>query len=354
MASVFISYSRRNEPVVRSLAKDIEELGHDVWFDKELSGGQVWWDRILESIRGCDFFVFALAQPSLDSIACKLEADYAEDLGKTVLPILVDDGVSTNLLRPALSKIQHVDYRQQDRNALLSLMKSFSHLPPAGPLPDPLPTPPDAPISYLSTLAERVSAAASLDYEGQSRLIIDLKGALRDPETADDARTLLERLRRRNDLYAKIAEEIDEILEVPGGATRNIPSRPQSPAQGDKGAKSRNAAQCALHGGIIGLIVGITAIAYEGDLADVWFFSIAPAAGGAIAGIISRDHWVPVFASLTMALAVSILWAASNISTPLVGTAGIFGAPIGAVIGAIAGIGIRKWRGALQPAPSRG
>jgi hypothetical protein len=286
------------------------------------------------------------------------------------LPILVDDDVSTNLLPPALSKIQFVDYRDQDRDAALSLGRAFNGLPPADPLPDPLPTPPDAPISYLAPLAERVSAAAALDYEGQSSLIIDLKRGLRDPETADDSRTLLTRLRKRDDLFAKVAEEIDELLEVQGEAELAEPSRTfvgNQPAdqvspqhterdlersgQSGMGIKSRSALDCAVLGGILGLVAGILALAYEGDLADVWFFSIVPTVGGAIAGAMTRQHRVPIFASLAMAFAVSILSVAYEVgTTDLVGIAVIFGAPIGAVIGAIAGTRIRKWRDVPHPA----
>ena len=39
----------------------------DVWFDEELGGGDAWWQMILERIRGCDVFVFAMTDDSLKS-----------------------------------------------------------------------------------------------------------------------------------------------------------------------------------------------------------------------------------------------------------------------------------------------
>src|SRR5690349_10071250 len=48
---VFISYSSSEAGRVRILAQDIQNLGHAVWFDHELSGGQRWWDQILQEIR---------------------------------------------------------------------------------------------------------------------------------------------------------------------------------------------------------------------------------------------------------------------------------------------------------------
>ncbi len=95
MVNIFISYSRKSETAVRALADDIEALGHEVWFDQDVSGGQAWWDQILASIRTCDVFVFALAPDSLNSKACEREYSYAADLGKPILPVLVADGVST-------------------------------------------------------------------------------------------------------------------------------------------------------------------------------------------------------------------------------------------------------------------
>jgi TIR domain len=55
MAKIFISYSRQSEAMAKSLVTDFESLGHDVWFDRELSGGQAWWDQILAMIRDCIF-----------------------------------------------------------------------------------------------------------------------------------------------------------------------------------------------------------------------------------------------------------------------------------------------------------
>ena len=51
-----------------------------------------------------DVFVLVLDPAALDSSAYKLEYGYAADLGKSILPVLVSDGVPTNLLPPARSR----------------------------------------------------------------------------------------------------------------------------------------------------------------------------------------------------------------------------------------------------------
>ena len=177
MSAICLSYSRQSKEIVRTLADDIEALGHTVWFDQELTGGQACWDQILERVRDCEVFVFALAPEALNSTACKREYQYAADLGKPILPVLVAEGVSINLLPPALSAIQFVDYQEQDRNAAFRLAKAIYTIPPPGPLPDPLPVPPEVPISYLGGLAEQVrTTSTTLGFEEQSAWWLSLKG----------------------------------------------------------------------------------------------------------------------------------------------------------------------------------
>lgn len=240
MAHFFISYSRKNEQAVRALARDVEALGHDVWIDHELTGGQAWWDEILLRIRACGVFVFALSPPSLDSTACKRELRYAEALDKRILPVLLTDGVSTNLLPPALSTIQYVDYRTPSREAALALARTLVNLPPPNPLPDPLPEPPEVPVSYLTELKDVVDSSGILQFDEQATLAFQLKEKLNDPEVADDVRGLMRRFRARPDLLARVAEDIDAALgpkrpaaaepEAPGASAAWSPGQPPTAA----------------------------------------------------------------------------------------------------------------------------
>lgn len=224
MKNVFVSYSRQSESAARSVAGDIEALGHTVWMDNELSGGQTWWNKILTTIRECDVLVFVVDPGSLKSTACQREYGYAATLGKVILPVLVSNEVRTNLLPPALSQIQFVDFRDQDKKTALSLGRALTQLPPSPPLPEPLPAPPEVPMSYLGSLSEQVEAV-SLTEDEQLLLVAKLRNALRDSETVHDARTLLDTLRKRRDLLRTTADEIDDLL---GNAT-DAPSEEPSP-----------------------------------------------------------------------------------------------------------------------------
>ena len=54
--TIFVSYARKDEAAVRALHEDIERAKRDAWFDRDLDGGQAWWNTILEQIRACDLF----------------------------------------------------------------------------------------------------------------------------------------------------------------------------------------------------------------------------------------------------------------------------------------------------------
>ena len=119
------------------LVEDIEQLGHEVWYDRHLSGGQQWWDQILDQIRGCDIFITFMDPASLVSTACRRELAYADATGAPVLPILASDAVRTNRLPIALQTRQFVNYSARDHTAALRLARALASQSKRGPLPVP-------------------------------------------------------------------------------------------------------------------------------------------------------------------------------------------------------------------------
>lgn len=248
MKKLFVSYARENLEQVRSLAEDLRALGHQVWFDQALTGGQSWWEQILANIRDCDGFVLALSGESLESQACKLEYGYGFDLGKNILPVLVTDGVSHDLLPPSLAAVHYVDYRKQDKHAAFALLRAVDSLSPTKALPDPLPQAPAIPLSYLASLREQIESSKALSFDEQTAIVFRIKERLRDEKRPEDAHGLLRRFREREDLFARVADEIDELLSRAGtgkderaasvGSKRNRGALAKAEIPG-AGAKSR-------------------------------------------------------------------------------------------------------------------
>ena len=208
---VFISYRSKERKLVEGLAADLEGFGHDVWFDRELTGGQKWWNEIIENIRACDLFVIALSSGLLRSIPCTKEREYAMALNKRILPVAIAE-IDFNLVPTELQVIQTVKYRPQDRDSLLALGKALGALGPAQPLPTPLPTPPEAPVDSLYQFREQLEAS-TISVEDQLRLWEALDRYLDDPERTESAKVLLNELRQHPDVRGFIAERVEQSLQ---------------------------------------------------------------------------------------------------------------------------------------------
>src|ERR1700733_2343246 len=117
---VFVSYSSRDKEAVTRLTQDLQDADEQVWLDKRLAGGDAWWRAILEQIRGCDVFIFALSQNSIQSKPCQAELRYAQDLGLPILPVQVGH-VDSMQLNP-LATVHTVDYRTSTSTAAMRLL----------------------------------------------------------------------------------------------------------------------------------------------------------------------------------------------------------------------------------------
>jgi len=230
---LFVSYTRADELLVRTVREDLERLGHSVWMDHQIHGGESWWREIVQEIQRTEVFVFALSDHSQRSKPCQLELRYADQLGIPVLPLRV--GPLQSMFIP-LAERQMIDYRERTADAVIQLVIAIKELT-AQPvlLPDPLPVPPEVPFEYLFRIA-RVMGPERITPDDQDNLIWQLRSKLKeeDDEVAKaDIVKLLKELRSRGELTQQNAREIDEVLtrsvaqavEVPtDGATRLPPT----------------------------------------------------------------------------------------------------------------------------------
>src|SRR5687768_13057227 len=122
---LFISYAHTNHRKVRELSALLEELGHEVWFDEELNGGDDWWAGILRQIENCDVFIFALSKDSQRSEACHAEFQYAIRLRKWVLPLRLEP-----VEMPDELKMLHYEdvYGRRYQDITVTLARALNHL----------------------------------------------------------------------------------------------------------------------------------------------------------------------------------------------------------------------------------
>jgi hypothetical protein len=203
---VFISYAREDRSWVELLGGDLTALGHDVWFDSSLLGGQHWWAEILRQIREADLLVFVLSPSSIDSLTCLTELRYANYCRRRMLPVMVRR-ISPSAIPADLAHAHFVDYTAHRRAGELS--RAVAGMPPAPDLPDPLPPPPALPEPLLALIRRRVLFDATLTRGGQHELVDDILREARRPGQWGDAYDVLMLLTNRPDLLVEVGKRVE-------------------------------------------------------------------------------------------------------------------------------------------------
>lgn len=233
---LIVSYTRSDQEAVKPLVEGLRRTGHDVWLDRELTGGESWWASILSHIRASDALILAVSMKELESDACQREVDYARALGKPVLPVMVSP-VTVAQLPSDLASEQFVDFTHPSFETAFMLAGAISKLPTAPPLPDPLPEPPAVPISYLNEIAGRIYGGKVLTLDDQFAIIGRLRQGLQVDADRETATRLLQRLKSRPDTLYAAAREIDATLgEGVKPPTAETPGTqvPAAPAMGTR------------------------------------------------------------------------------------------------------------------------
>ena len=201
------------------LIDDLRSSGvEDIWWDKHLSGGQSWWDTILKQIRDADILVCLVDQGARDSLAVTREYKYANDLGKTILPVLVSSEVRVEEFPIELAGKQYVDYRSGNSNAFRDLHGAISNLPLSPPLPHPLPPAPELPRSELDYLSDRLNSPERLSLEAQNAVFNQLRRYAKSDDRQDRtfAQDGLRTLSKRDELNANVAADIGALSRKEG------------------------------------------------------------------------------------------------------------------------------------------
>jgi DNA-binding beta-propeller fold protein YncE len=213
--TLFISYSSRDKDAVKNLTQELQDADEQVWMDQRLAGGDAWWRAILEQIRGCDVFIFALSQNSIQSKPCQAELHYAQALGLPILPVQVGS-VDSMQLNP-LATVQTIDYRTRTPSTAMRLISALNRTrAQRQPLPSPLPDEPEVPFEYLIRLYTTVAGPDQLSPRDQAALVAQLQVGLREDGDHDAARndivTLLTKLRDREDVTYRTRNDVEAIL----------------------------------------------------------------------------------------------------------------------------------------------
>jgi hypothetical protein len=242
---VFLSYPRTIRPRVEALALHLQRCGFDAYFDEQLSGGQPWWDELLDHIEACDVFMPVLAIDYIESVPCRSEAAFAEALGKPFVPVAVEPDLPLRMFPPRIVNTHCVAFNGADAATWFDVVRALNSAPPAPPPPIPAPPRPSTPVTYLTELTDRVHFPGELTRQQQLLLLEDLKARYHGDA---DVRALTRKFATRPDLYQQVATQLGALLtQVPAGAgagngahpwAGSPPSPPGAPPDGPRGRRA--------------------------------------------------------------------------------------------------------------------
>ena len=123
----FISYSREDSEFALRLAQDLKAAGARVWLDQlDIAAGLNWDSAVEEALVESPRMLLILTPASAKSGNVRNEIHFAQNYGKTIIPVL-----HKNCIAPlALQRIQHVDFTGDYQRALGILINQLKTPPP--------------------------------------------------------------------------------------------------------------------------------------------------------------------------------------------------------------------------------
>jgi hypothetical protein len=124
---VFISYSRRDDVVMRRIVAFLRKQGIKVWVDNEklTPGTPIWEAEIEKAIKAAPAIVVVLSPDSKDSEWVRREISLADQYRKRVFPILVSGDEEKSISLRLINR-QFVDIRENENIGLISLEIALS------------------------------------------------------------------------------------------------------------------------------------------------------------------------------------------------------------------------------------
>lgn len=128
MATIFISYSSKDQTFASQLAESLKNLGHKLWLDEwNIKVGESIPTKIQDGLTSADYLIVVLSSSSVKSgwMEREWQAKYWEEVKAEkimVLPVLIENCEIPALLKPK----KYVDFRGDYGSALVKLMAGIS------------------------------------------------------------------------------------------------------------------------------------------------------------------------------------------------------------------------------------
>jgi serine/threonine protein kinase len=96
---IFISYARKDNDYVYTLARELRRIGLSIWIDQDISTGANWDKSIEEALKSCDKMLLIVSPASMLSENVQDEWSYFLEEGKAVFPFIYREAEMSFRLR---------------------------------------------------------------------------------------------------------------------------------------------------------------------------------------------------------------------------------------------------------------
>jgi len=86
---IMISYNWTHQPTIKKLVQRLKEDEFPIWFDLDLMGGSTL-EAMAEAIEGSELVLVGVSPQYKESGNCRLEAEYAFNMKKLIVPLMLD------------------------------------------------------------------------------------------------------------------------------------------------------------------------------------------------------------------------------------------------------------------------
>ncbi|MFA4902899.1 MAG: TIR domain-containing protein [Desulfobaccales bacterium] len=131
----FFSYARKDSEFVLKLAKELRDVGVNLWLDQlDILGGQRWDREVEEALKTSRGMIAVLSPESVASNNVMNEVSYALEEGRLVVPILLHPCDKPSRLR----RLQHIDFTAGYDTGFSQLLRALGIDQPSQPRTQPL------------------------------------------------------------------------------------------------------------------------------------------------------------------------------------------------------------------------
>lgn len=105
---LFVSYAHNDSSVVFPVVDETVAAGHAVWIDKRIMGGDDWIAELEARLLQCAGVIAFLSPHFTESRYCRREIQFADAIGKPIIPVQVAPSDMTGGLRFILQPLQYI------------------------------------------------------------------------------------------------------------------------------------------------------------------------------------------------------------------------------------------------------